>query len=159
MEITIEQMEQALREINFFVGGLTDAGIEYYYNKMVNEGKIQTTNDMKTLKATPENLAKIETLKQVSENQWEYSCTHDTLDKALAGVSLYSGANSGWYKPVAVKIKDVQGIFMINEDGGLNFESRVIEVDGEGFEIQHLTMAAYNEFEQNFEQALCNAVG
>ena len=46
MEITIEQMEQALREINFFVGGLTDAGIQYYYNKMVNEGKIQTTNDM-----------------------------------------------------------------------------------------------------------------
>jgi len=40
MEITIEQMEQALREINFFVGGLTDAGIEYYYNKMVNEGKV-----------------------------------------------------------------------------------------------------------------------
>ena len=40
MEITIEQMEQALREINFFVGGLTDAGIQYYYNKMVNEGKV-----------------------------------------------------------------------------------------------------------------------
>lgn len=30
--ITIEQMEQALREINFFVGGLTDEGITHYYN-------------------------------------------------------------------------------------------------------------------------------
>jgi len=36
----IEQMEQALRNINFFVGGLTDAGIEYYYNKMKAIGKI-----------------------------------------------------------------------------------------------------------------------
>ena len=114
---------------------------------------------MTTLKATPSNLAKIEALKKVQENQWEDSCTHDTLEKALVGVSLYSDLNSGWYKPVAVKIKDVQGIFMMNEDGGLNFESRVIEVQGEGFKIQHLTMAAYNAFEKNFEQALCNAVG
>jgi len=36
----IEEMENALRNINFFVGGLTDDAIEYYYNKMVNEGKI-----------------------------------------------------------------------------------------------------------------------
>lgn len=40
MTITIEQMEKALIDINFFVGGLTDEAIEYYYNKMVNEGKI-----------------------------------------------------------------------------------------------------------------------
>ena len=30
---TIEQMELKLRIINFFVGGLTDEGIEYYYIK------------------------------------------------------------------------------------------------------------------------------
>jgi hypothetical protein len=35
MKKSIEQMEVALREINFFVGGLTDAGIEYYYNKLI----------------------------------------------------------------------------------------------------------------------------
>ncbi len=34
--ITIEQKEAALININFFVGGLTDAGIEFYYNKMIN---------------------------------------------------------------------------------------------------------------------------
>ena len=38
--LTVEQKETALRNINFFVGGLTDAGIEFYYNKMVNGGKI-----------------------------------------------------------------------------------------------------------------------
>ena len=37
MKTTIEQMEQALRDIKFFVGGLTDEGIEHYYNKIMNE--------------------------------------------------------------------------------------------------------------------------
>jgi len=37
--ITIEQMEQELRNINFFVGGLTDEGIVHYYNKMNDLGK------------------------------------------------------------------------------------------------------------------------
>ena len=32
---TIEQKEQALRNINFFVGSLTDEAIEYYYNKLI----------------------------------------------------------------------------------------------------------------------------
>jgi hypothetical protein len=33
--LTIEQKEQALRNINFFVGGLTDEAIKYYYNKLI----------------------------------------------------------------------------------------------------------------------------
>jgi len=37
----IDEMEDALRSINFFVGGLTDEAIEYYYNKMVINGKIK----------------------------------------------------------------------------------------------------------------------
>jgi hypothetical protein len=36
MKTTIEQMESALRQIGFFVGGLTDEGIEYYYTKLIN---------------------------------------------------------------------------------------------------------------------------
>jgi hypothetical protein len=34
--IKFEQMELALRQIGFFVGGLTDEGIEYYYTKLIN---------------------------------------------------------------------------------------------------------------------------
>jgi len=40
MKNSIEEMEKALKSINFFVGGLTDEGIEFYYNKMKNENKI-----------------------------------------------------------------------------------------------------------------------
>jgi len=32
---TIEQMTAALLEINFFIGGLTDEAITYYYNKLL----------------------------------------------------------------------------------------------------------------------------
>jgi hypothetical protein len=36
-QITVEQMEQALTSINFFVGGLTDQAIIYYYNLLIAE--------------------------------------------------------------------------------------------------------------------------
>lgn len=35
------QKVEALLNINFFVGGLTDEGVNYYYNKMVLLGKIK----------------------------------------------------------------------------------------------------------------------
>jgi len=34
---TIKEMEQALKNINFFVGGLTDEGIVYYYKKLITQ--------------------------------------------------------------------------------------------------------------------------
>ena len=37
---TIEEMEKALLEIGFFIGGLTDDGIRHHYNRMVAKGRI-----------------------------------------------------------------------------------------------------------------------
>ena len=34
---TIEQMTEELKAINFFLGGLTDEGIRYYWNKLLNQ--------------------------------------------------------------------------------------------------------------------------
>ena len=73
---------------------------------------------MTTLKNTPENNAKVSALKTVKEVQWVGEVTHDTIDKALTAINLFQGSNSGWYSPVAVRLNGVQGIFMINEDGG-----------------------------------------
>ena len=33
--MTIQEMEKALTEIGFFIGGLSDEGIRYYYNKLI----------------------------------------------------------------------------------------------------------------------------
>lgn len=39
----IKKMEQKLTEIGFFVGGLTDEGIIYYFNKLKKENKIKSS--------------------------------------------------------------------------------------------------------------------
>jgi len=108
---------------------------------------------MKTLNNTPENKAKVSALKTVKEVQWVGEVTHDTIDKALTAINLFQGSNSGWYNPVAVRLNGVQGIFMINEDEGLNFESRIIKTD-KGYKIEHLTNAGYNAFENKYIKEL-----
>jgi len=40
MKLTIEQKCELLKEANVFIGGLSDEGIEYYYAKLVKQGKI-----------------------------------------------------------------------------------------------------------------------
>jgi hypothetical protein len=108
---------------------------------------------MKTLKNTPENNAKVSALKSVKETQWAGEVTHDTIEKALIAINLFQGSNSGWYNPVAIKVSGIQGIFMINEDGGLNFESRIIKTD-KGYKIEHLTNGGYNDFENKYFETL-----
>ena len=36
---TYEEMCKALQDINFFIGGLSDEGIIYYYNKLITKQK------------------------------------------------------------------------------------------------------------------------
>lgn len=108
---------------------------------------------MRNLKNTKENIAKAAALKTVKETQWVGEVTHDTIDKALIGVNLYQGMNSGWYNPVAVRLNGIKGVFMINEDGGLNFESRIIKTD-KGYKIEHLTNEAYDFVESKYLEIL-----
>ena len=105
---------------------------------------------MKTLKNTKENKAKVSALKTVKETQWVGEVNHDSIDKCLTSINLSQGTNSGWYNPTAIRIKGVQGIFMINEDGSLNFESRIIKVDDRKYKIEHLSNGGYNAFERKY---------
>ena len=105
---------------------------------------------MKTLKNTKENKAKVSALKTVKETQLVGEVTHDSIDKCLTSINLFQGINSGWYNPTAIRIKGVQGIFMINEDGSLNFESRIIKVDDRKYKIEHLSNGGYNAFERKY---------
>ena len=108
---------------------------------------------MTTLKNTLENNAKVSALKTVKETQWVGEVTHDTIDKALIAINLFQGMNSGWYNPIAVRLSGVKGVFMINEDGGLNFESRIIKTD-KGYKIEHLTNEAYDSVESKYFEIL-----
>ena len=103
---------------------------------------------------TKDNEAKVEALKTVKETQWTGETTHDTIDKCLTAINLFQGTNSGLYIPTAIRVKGVQGIFMINENGSLNFESRVIKMSDNSYKIEHLTNAGYNYFESKYSELI-----
>jgi hypothetical protein len=109
---------------------------------------------MTTLKNTPENTAIVEALKKTKEVHWTGEITHDNIDKCLTAINLYQRVNSGWYKPTAIRLKGVNGIFMINEDGRLNWESRILKVDNDTYKIENLSNEGYNNFENNYIEAL-----
>ena len=104
---------------------------------------------METLKNTPENNAKIKALKQLEKTIgkifWTGNVTHDNLEKCLVGLNLDS-TNSGWYKPVAVRINGLTGVYMVNQDGSLFCEARVIKKE-ENYLIEYLTNSGWNKFE------------
>ena len=108
---------------------------------------------MTTLKSTPENNAKVAALKAIKEVHWVGEVTHNSIENALTAINLFQGTNSGWYKPQAVRLGGVQGIFMVNEDGGLNFESRIVKTE-KGYKIEHLSNAGYEAFESKYFQTL-----
>lgn len=102
------------------------------------------------LKNTKENIAKVAALRAVKETQWIGEVTHNSIDKCLTAINLFQGVNSGWYNPLGVRIKGIQGVFMINEDDSLNFESRIIKMDDYHYKIEHLSNSGYNAFERKY---------
>ena len=105
---------------------------------------------MTTLSQTPENNAKVKALlvieKTVGKIYWNGSCTHDSLHKCLAALNLNTG-NSGWYNPVSVRIIGVKGYFMVNQDGSLFCESRIIKQDENSYLIEDISISGWNKFE------------
>jgi hypothetical protein len=100
---------------------------------------------------TKENNAKVRALKKVAEAKWVGNTTHESLDKCLTALNLDSN-NSGWYKPNATRINGLTGIYMINQDGSIFCEARVIKKDEKKYKIEYLTMAGWIEFENLYCQ-------
>ena len=101
---------------------------------------------MATIAKTTENNAKVKALKKIAETKWTGTTIHTNLDACLTALNLDS-TNSGWYKPTATKIDGLTGIFMINQDGSIFCEARVIKEDDKKFKIEYMTMTGWNEFE------------
>lgn len=106
-----------------------------------------------TLANTPENAAKIEALKAVQNTvgkiYWVGNVVHDSLDKCLAAINL-STFNSGWYSPVAVRINGLVGIYMLNQDGSIFCESRIIKQGDKSYLIEYMTTEGWNKYESQF---------
>ena len=112
---------------------------------------------MKKLANTKENNAIVKALKVVENTVnkifWTGNTTHDNLDKCLVALNLYS-TNSGWYNPFAVKINGLTGYYMVNQDGSLFCEARIIKQDEKKYLIEYLTNDGWNKFENLYCQNL-----
>ena len=106
---------------------------------------------MTTLVKTLENNAKVKALKKISGTKWTGTTIHTNLDACLTAINLDS-TNSGWYKPTAIRIAGLTGIFMINQNGSIFCEARVIKESENKYKIEYMTMAGWNEFENLFEK-------
>jgi len=92
----------------------------------------------------------IEAIKNVKEVHWVGNTKHNTLDKCLVAINLYQRVNSGWYTPKPIKIKGYKGYFVVNEDGRIGFESRILKISNNEFLIEHLSSDGYKTFEDNY---------
>lgn len=114
----------------------------------------QNTNDMTKIAATKENNATVKALKKMNECKWVGNTTHPNLDRCLTAINLECARNSGWYKPECIRINGLSGIYMINEDGSILPDYRVIKKEESTFLIETLTTSGYNEFEKYYLQFL-----
>ena len=99
---------------------------------------------------TTENNNRVAALKTVKSVHWVGEVTHDSLDKCFTAINLFQGVNSGFYQAPAVKINGLEGFYMINEDGNINYESRVIKMDENNYKIEHLSNVGFNQFESKY---------
>lgn len=105
---------------------------------------------MVTLANTKENNAKVNALKKVANTKWAGTTIHNTMEKCLTAICLFCGVNSGHYNPTAIRINKLTGWFMINQDGSLFCEARVIKEDEKKFRIEYMTNEAWNQFENDY---------
>lgn len=98
---------------------------------------------------TKENKAKIEALKSIKGLKWSGTTIHPNMDYCLRALNNDS-MNSGHYNPTAVRIPKLQGWYMVNEDGGLFFEARIIKKSNTEYLIEYLSNQGYNEFESKY---------
>lgn len=94
-----------------------------------------------------QNKNRIAALKTIAETKWVGNTVHTTLDKCLTALNLDS-CNSGWYTPKAIRINGLTGIFMVNQDGSIFCEARIIKESNTAYRIEYMTNAGWNEFER-----------
>lgn len=110
---------------------------------------------METLANTKDNEARIKALKTIENTVgklfWVGNTIHDDLDKCLTVLNLNS-TNGGWYKPVAVRINGLTGIYMVNKNGSLFCEARIIKQDAKKYLIEYLSSEGWIKFEDLYYQ-------
>lgn len=95
---------------------------------------------------TPENNAIVRALKKINLCYWVGNTIHSNIDKCLRAINNDS-QNSGWYNPKAIRVKGLEGIFMLNENGSIFWEAKIVKVSNIEYKIEYLSNSGYREFE------------
>lgn len=110
---------------------------------------------MHNITPTPDNTARIKALKKIKQTGWVGNTTHTSLDACLEALK-YESTNSGHYNPKATRVNALVGIYMINEDGSLFCEARIIKEAYDCYRIEYMILSAWSEFESWYGEFLNN---
>ena len=102
---------------------------------------------MATLEINTENKVIAKCLKKISGTKWVGNTIHTNLESCLTAINLQT-FNSGWYKPKAIRVNGLTGIYMLNENGTIYADARVIKKDENIFLIEYLCSSGTYEFEK-----------
>jgi len=125
-----------------------------FQDKGVIKLPFKQIKQMESLDIQKQNEATIKALKKIAETKWVGENTHRNIDFCLTGINLFLGVNSGWYKPQPIRINGLAGIYMINEDGSICAEARIIKVEENKYRMEYLSSAGYSEYEKYFSEFL-----
>ena len=84
---------------------------------------------------------------------WIDGLTFNSIDLCLASINMNS-CNGGFYKPKAFRVKNVNGLFLKNEDGSIFFESRIKKIKSDEFIIENLSSDGFLFFEKRYSELL-----
>ena len=94
---------------------------------------------------TKNNQAIIKSLSKINGTKWVGNTTFKNITDCLVAINLQT-TNSGWYNPTSSRLPKVKGIFLINENGTIFPEARIIK-NKDSYLIEYLSLAGWNEFE------------
>lgn len=98
-----------------------------------------------TLAHTKENSAIVKALKQIHETEWVGSLVFENIETCLVSIN-FDTTNSGLYDPIAIRLKGLVGIFMINQNGSIKYDSRVIKISDNSYRVEHLSNDGFDRF-------------
>ena len=106
-----------------------------------------------TIADTKENKAIVGALKKIAETKWVGELFFDSIYACASSINLNT-LNSGHYKPVVTKINGLTGMYIVNQDGSIFFESRIIKEDEKKCRIETMSTDGYNRFERHYSEII-----
>ena len=85
--------------------------------------------------------------------EWVGELYFDSLDKCATSINLNT-SNSGWYSPTITRISGLTGMYLVNQDGSIFYDSRIIKEDEKKYRVETLTSEGFNQFENHYREIM-----